>query len=153
MHLTLRFLGEIKNGARERLWSQMAAGVGQIAPFTLELRGLGVFPNAKHPKVLWVAVEGAGVSSLVGLNNVAEGAARSVGLNAEKRAFRPHLTLARIRPDESPTNLAAILNEAEIPPGSSFSVTSVSLFQSTLTPQGAIHERLAQEILREATQE
>jgi 2'-5' RNA ligase len=107
IHLTLRFLGEVDEGADRRAraaWSRIAAG---SEPFRLRLTKLGRFPARGGARVLWAGLEetepGAALASLAAR---LESGARELGWEAELRPFRPHLTLARCRrgarPDEPP---------------------------------------------------
>lgn len=94
LHLTLQFLGDV---ARERT-AQLAQAIGQAAagsaPFSLHFQGLGVFGKPSAPSVLWVGVQGE-AEKLGQLQRRIEDAMKTLGFAAEKRSFKPHLTLAR----------------------------------------------------------
>jgi RNA 2',3'-cyclic 3'-phosphodiesterase len=92
MHITLRFAGDIDGRAADELVS-LLAGV-RARPFTVSIQGVGAF-GGREPKVLWAGVEAG--AELETLARAHERAARGAGLEPEGRAFKPHVTLARMR--------------------------------------------------------
>lgn len=92
MHITLRFAGDIDGRTADEFVSFLT-GV-RARPFSVEIRGVGAF-GGREPKVLWAGVEAG--AELEALSRAHERAARGAGLEPEGRAFRPHVTLARIR--------------------------------------------------------
>lgn len=93
LHITLRFAGDIDNPTADEFY-RLLEDVSLVPVFTLRLRGLGTF-GAKEPRLLWAGVEpNEGLSKLHRIN---ERAARAAGLAPERRAFKPHVTLARLR--------------------------------------------------------
>lgn len=94
LHLTLHFLGDVDDGCRTALKESLrAVGCG---PFTITIRGTGVFPPRGRPSVLWAGV--AESSPLVELHAAVGLAIESVGLEVECRPYVPHVTLARLTP-------------------------------------------------------
>jgi RNA 2',3'-cyclic 3'-phosphodiesterase len=105
LHLTLRFFGDVNGGIARELEAELN-GVDADA-FEISLTGLGVF-GGDDPKVLW-----AGVSanpSLDALARAHERAARNAGLAPEKRPFKAHVTLTRLR-GASPVQVASFLGQ------------------------------------------
>lgn len=100
IHLTLKFLGEVPDPGVLELETRLDAAVrGRPAP-RLALTGLGAFPNARRPRVLWMGLhEEPQGAALAPLQEAIEAAAESLGWEREKRAFQPHLTLGRVRED------------------------------------------------------
>ena len=90
LHLTLRFIGEVERPMAE----DIAAELGRIRfePFTLALSGVGKFEKHRHG-TLWAGV--APKDPLKALNAKVERACQSAGLEPERRAYHPHITLAR----------------------------------------------------------
>ena len=104
-HFTLRFLGATQAETRDRIVAVLnAATCG--APFTIRFNELGAFPRANRARILWLGID-QGAERMIQLAAIAEGAARSVGFDAESREFRPHLTLSRIDPPVSVATLIA----------------------------------------------
>ena len=92
LHITLRFFGDVSARMANELTSLLADI--EVDGFELRLEGLGTF-GGSDPRVIW-----AGVSDSPGLELLARAndrAARAVGLAAEPRAFKAHVTLARLR--------------------------------------------------------
>jgi 2'-5' RNA ligase len=58
IHLTLKFLGNIERSRVSAVGAQMDVSAGQTGTFRLHARGIGVFPNRRHPRVLWVGLGG-----------------------------------------------------------------------------------------------
>lgn len=105
-HLTLRFLGWIDQTEYERFLHGMA-DVEEVGAFRVHLGALGGFPKPRRATVVWVGVE-QGSEGLERLNRVCEQAAQGIGLDAEERPYRPHLTLARVHPPADISDLVEV---------------------------------------------
>ena len=90
-HLTLKFAGDIDNRTADEFASEL--GLISLDVFEMQLVGLGTF-GGNDPKTLWAGV--APCPALDQLQRAHERAARNAGLPAEKRQFKPHVTLARL---------------------------------------------------------
>lgn len=132
-HITLRFLGTVDQVTYERFLS--ALDVADVGPFRVRLGGVGAFPNARHATVVWVAVE-EGERELESLNEVSEEAAQSAGLPVDERPFRPHLSLARVRP---PADVRAL---AGTPVGLGWRCDRVVVYRSDTGRGGARYDPL-----------
>jgi 2'-5' RNA ligase len=139
IHLTLRFLGEVSpvDDARQReTWRRAVAGHPR---FRFRVGGVGVFPAASRPRVLWVGVaESSPTPVMVPLAAALESAARELGFESEERPFRAHLTLARAQREGRPSapGLADVVIASDVP------AEEVVLFRSELHPDGARYSRL-----------
>jgi 2'-5' RNA ligase len=135
-HLTLRFLGDTPPDRLERLREELrAAEVGSRTAVGFD--GLGAFPRAARASVLWLGVE-EGADALCALAERMEATARRAGFPAEKRPFRPHLTLSRIQP---PRDVRPLIER--VPPLSErMPVDAVVLFLSHLGRAPARYEEL-----------
>ncbi len=141
MHLTLRFLGDVPEAELNRLGERLTLAYRDVASFRLAVVKTGVFPNMRRPKVVWVGVEPL-EGGLQSVWKIAESAAVDSGLKPEKRRFRPHLTVARIRDERKLGTLPELLGEEHRFSGGEFEVARVSLFSSRLTPKGPIYRQL-----------
>jgi 2'-5' RNA ligase len=140
-HLTLLFLGEIAPADVAGLIDRFRSAVARHSPFRVELRGLGVFPNAARPRILWAGV-GEGAEELVRLARTLRDAAGALA-PADDRPFSPHLTLLRLRGPQDVERAGRALARAG---GQSFGttrVTEVLLKSSELGREGAVHRVVA----------
>jgi RNA 2',3'-cyclic 3'-phosphodiesterase len=133
IHLTLRFIGEVD---RHRAGDIHAALGGIHHPrFEIVLNGLGTFDRRGLPEAVW-----AGVSPhepLKALHKKVDQALARVGVEPEQRAYLPHITLARLkRSSGTVRNLLEQWGGLSSPP---FPVDRFSLFESQLTPEGAVY--------------
>jgi len=141
IHLTLRFLGEIDEDQAGRIIDILDSEYACVRPFTLQVCGVGAFPNARRPSVLWVGCEPA-EGPLERVQQAAETAARAVGLAPEAKVFRAHLTLARVKDWRASGPVSEALDQAKGFDAGEFEAAGVALFRSRLMPSGAVYERL-----------
>ena len=93
LHVTVEFFGAVAEEGIPGLAQALGRAAAGAEGFPLRLAGVGTFGGARHPRVLWLGVESAGLGELHG--RVAA-ALREGGWEPEARAFAPHLTLGRI---------------------------------------------------------
>jgi 2'-5' RNA ligase len=144
IHLTLKFLGDIAAAKISDITSTIEEASREIAPFSLEVKGLGVFPNFKRVRVVWVGVRGD-TSRLKLLQQRIESNLVPFGFARESRPFTPHLTLARVRERIAPTeqqSFGQLIAGASFEAAHQFTVDSINLMHSQLTREGAIYRQL-----------
>ncbi len=95
LHLTMKFLGEVDASRLDEIGATVGAVAARHAATDVTVSGLGAFPNSRRPRVLWIGAERS--SRLELLAHDLEQACETLGFEAEGRAFRPHITLGRIR--------------------------------------------------------
>ncbi|MCI4326531.1 MAG: RNA 2',3'-cyclic phosphodiesterase [Thermoplasmata archaeon] len=140
-HLTLKFLGEISVPLAESLGAAVRSAVASLAPFSLELRGVGAFPDASHPRVVWAGV-GEGAERVTDLAHRVDEAGTTVGVRPEPRPFTPHVTLLRVR---GPRDTARAQEWLACGPEHVFGRTEVRdvvLTSSELRREGAVHRAI-----------
>ena len=98
IHLTLKFLGQVPSDQLSLITSSLRTAVTTYAPFTLEVKGAGCFPNVHRPRVVWVGVQ-ENEHRLHALQRAVENAIAPLGYPTEIRDFTPHLTLGRLARD------------------------------------------------------
>lgn len=96
LHLTLRFLGEIPKDDLNKLYLGCQSAVSNIDPFGFSCEGLGMFPNERSPRVVWLGIK-KGEEELKELVYRLENGLVKQGFQKEKRDYKPHLTLGRIK--------------------------------------------------------
>jgi len=137
MHLTLKFCGDVPEDRVEELIRRCGARARGVEPFDAAIAGLGAFPNAREARILWAGVVD-GVSELARLARKLDAACARLGVERERRPYRPHLTLGRLR---QPRRIA--VERLVGPERIAFRVGEVVCFQSRLSPRGAEHVPLA----------
>lgn len=145
IHLTLKFLGEVPQERVPEMVKAIEEAVDGIKPFSLELNGLGVFPNARQPRVFWVGV-GGDLERLKTLQGNADVTLGALGFEEEQREFTAHLTLARMRDDAAPDQKRAfgeLVGRTSFESRHRFTVHGVNLMRSQLKPTGAVYTALA----------
>lgn len=138
-HLTLKFLGDIDESQIETIGQALADALHPFQRFTINAKGLGVFPNVKRPRVLWVGLVG---SPLTTLALAVEAALVPLGFPREEKAFTPHLTIGRWRQTERADRVLgeALKSWTYFDLGATV-VDEIILFESVLKPAGAIYNR------------
>jgi 2'-5' RNA ligase len=140
LHVTLKFIGEVAPAKLEGMRGALGA-IRSDALADLKFRGLGFFPNANHPRVLWAGVDAS--PNLTALAGDIDRALESQGIAREQRAFAPHLTLARFEPPGLHERLRiAIQKNAEREFGS-LQTREFHLIESKLKPSGAEYTTIA----------
>lgn len=141
LHFTLRFFGDLTRDEIERasrVLDEVAAGA---VSFDLELSGLGVFPNWKRPRVLWVG-SGRGGPVLEALARSLERGFRDVRLGKSDKRFVAHLTLGRWRVSRG-LDLGEARRECDsVESVGWFKVKDVGVIGSELGPRGSTYSRL-----------
>jgi len=144
IHLTLKFLGNIDQEKVSPITKAMSEAAQGISPFRLEIGGLGAFPNLRRPQVVWVGLGGE-VERLASLQRAIDHSLAALGFPKESRPFTAHLTLGRLREmasTEERRRMAEALLAAKVEEVFPFQVAEISLMRSTLTPKGAIYNRI-----------
>lgn len=139
LHLTLRFLGDVEVERLERVSAAVRAAAAGTPAFMLATSGVGAFPNARRPRVVWVGVEAG--PELFELQSALERELELAGFPRERRPFRPHLTMGRIRDPEGAAGLSEALSALTVPREETLAA-EVRVMKSTLAPGGAVHEVL-----------
>jgi len=144
LHWTLNFLGNVEQGEMGEIILAMTAATRDLAPFEVEVRGVGAFPNPDRPRTLWLGA-GRGGEEMGKLHAALAAELESLGFRPEGRRYRPHLTLGRVRDSSHGlVELAAILRELADQQAGIVPVATVNLFASRLGQQGPRYELLAE---------
>jgi len=106
LHLTLKFLGEVDETDLYDVCKAAQKAVAESIRFSVHVVGVGAFPNAQRPRVIWAGI-GEGADELTFLHDLLEEEYRSQGYPREDRPFTPHLTLGRMRQPKPTPQLAA----------------------------------------------
>lgn len=142
MHLTLKFLGEIPESQVPDINAALIAAVGNTSRFRLVIEGVGAFPNPRNARVVWIGISGD-VEKLMTLQTVVEDAMVQLGMERENRAFKPHITLGRIKYIRSKQSWMGALEQVKDVKLPGFEVNTVSLMKSELKRTGAEYTEIA----------
>lgn len=142
LHLTLKFLGDLKPDKILAVKTCMDKAVMKMPVFRLAASGIGVFPSIKSPKIIWAGVSGQTdvLDKLV--NRVENSLFDNLGFKKEKKKFLPHLTVARIKKPMLPKKTIQLLQDFKMFHCKKFKVCKITIFQSELKPSGAVHKKL-----------
>ncbi len=140
IHLTLKFLGSVSMELIAKIEKTLDGLAKDHRAFQLELKNLGAFPKLEYPRVIWVGIEGNSEQS-ISLAQDLEKRLIKVGFLPEKRTFKPHLTLGRVRSNRKRNQLIKLLQSVTLTP-KTMQAEKLTLFKSTLTPSGAIYQPL-----------
>ncbi len=135
LHMTLAFVGAVP-GNRLAALDRALQRIRQV-PFELALRGVGHFPGRGSPRVLWAGVRQA--EELARLHGAVHRQVRAAGFELERRKFRPHVTLARLRMADT-DEVARFLGDAGAYASKAWTVDGFELWRSDLQPEGARYE-------------
>ena len=135
VHLTMKFFGNVDPARAPVISAAAACVVKEFSPIQIEVGKTGVFPRPSRPQVLWIGVEDAS-GALLKLQQRLEDEFAVAGFPKEDRAFRPHLTIARIRKTQNADRLAQI--HLGLPfSGVPVRLDELILFRSELSPKGS----------------
>jgi 2'-5' RNA ligase len=143
IHLTLKFLGEVKAEEIPALKAALDDVARNHHPLRIELGGLGCFPNLRRPRVIWVGVKSL-KEELAQLAREIEEKLDRLGFQPEKRKFTGHLTLGRVKTTSLKLDLNGPFREVEAECLGSLNIDVILLMKSKLTPRGAIYEVISE---------
>jgi len=137
MHLTLKFLGDAEAPKIEEIKKVLDEVSSENGPFEISLFKLGAFPGLDRPRVIWIGVD-AGCAEVEKLAKFIEEKIENLGFPKNQSPINAHITLGRVKSGKNKAPLKEKLLSTEAEP-KSCKVKSITLFQSSLTPQGAVH--------------
>lgn len=143
IHLTLKFLGDINVGQIDDIGAAMADAAEDCPPLTLAVDGIGFFPGMRRPRVIWLGLGGQ-IQALQNLQRNLEDRLATLGFAKEKRSFKAHLTLGRMREAVDPAIIGRAAEQYAELGNPQFTADRMILFRSDLQPSGAVYSQLKQ---------
>jgi 2'-5' RNA ligase len=137
-HLSLGFIGEVDFDQQDSISTALAKIKNKA--FDLSLGGMGLFPNTKSPRVIWVGVKKS--EELLKLQKKVEFQLSQIGISKEHKKFRPHITIGRVKSNKI-KRIGDYIAHYDMFRTGSFDIQGFSLFQSKLTPSGAIYSKVS----------
>ena len=140
MHVTLRVLGQVTEPMVAAIQDGLESILRTVAPFEVTAAGLGVFPDPRHPRVVWVGMRDEG-GALGHLHEAISGVLVRMGFNLDEKPFRSHVTIGRVKGGDGEA-LAACLAESGERTYGAFPVREIACYRSDLRPSGADYRML-----------
>lgn len=140
LHLTLVFLGWTDPPLQSRIEAVIQRAAAGIPPFTLKVNGMGVFPKLRSPKVIWAGV--AEEEPLMTLQQALAEEIGAAGIALERRPYRPHLTLGRVREGNVPEPFTRWISQEKGARIGECAASQVMLMESRLRPEGSVYDSL-----------
>jgi len=142
IHLTVLFMGDVREGDISAIAREIEQVCYGFHPFDIFLKGLGFFPDRRRPRVLWAGYDGD-IERMSSLRDVLQERLMPFEIKEDKRQFAPHLTLGRFR---NPGKGAPVLDETitryQGLSSTAFRIHELILFKSELRPQGTQYNSL-----------
>jgi RNA 2',3'-cyclic 3'-phosphodiesterase len=142
LHLTLKFLGQVKTSRLPQLSKAAAAATSGLSTFEVSIEETGVFPNPRRPRVLWLGVKDDS-GTLAELHRRLEEACAGEGFAKEQRRFHPHLTLARLRNPQEAQELVTAHQQLSFEPVA-VKIAELLVIRSELSPNGSRYSVISQ---------
>jgi 2'-5' RNA ligase len=143
LHITLRFLGNVADDVLHTTCELVAATAAEIAPFDFAVRGLQCMPpHGRRLRMIWARVRDLG-QSILPLYERLEIPCDGLGLPGEDRAYKPHITLGRIKFARNP---GKIRSQVEALGERDFGLVhahEVVAYTSALTREGPVYTAVA----------
>ena len=139
IHLTLKFFGNVEVKRIEKISAAAERAVKEFSTFQIGIGGTGVFPRPSRPQVLWIGVNDTS-GQLSALQERFENECAAEGFAKEDRAYKPHLTIARLRkPEVTLANAHLKMLFEPIP----IDFKEIVIFRSELSPKGSKYTTLS----------
>ena len=147
MHITLKFLGEIKEKRLNKVFEAVERITIERDSFSIEIKGAGIFPDKGSPRVIWIGIK-EGSIELTQMAKELEKKLSEQGFPQEGKKWMPHITLGRVKQLKDEEIIRKLITEERHTPGGKAKVKEVTVMQSHLTPRGAIYSSLQRFSLR-----
>lgn len=139
IHVTMRFLGDVRIDNIEKIFDAMKKVT--FAPFDVKIQGVGAFPDARYPRVVWAGIT-QGANDLRSISSQLEPHLTALGFAPDPKGFSPHLTIARVRSGRNKMELAKFIDERKEFEFGTIRAACLRLKKSVLTPRGPIYSTL-----------
>lgn len=141
IHLTLKFLGNVPEKDIDRIKDVLSDLSKRYSRFEAEVKGLGVFPSEKSPRVVWAGVD-KGRENIKSICGDLEEKLAQIGFPKEERGFTPHFTLGRVKYIKDTKKFAEKISTHKSDFIDKIDIKDISLIKSKLTPEGSVYEAL-----------
>ena len=135
-HITLKFLGSVESQKIESLSSALVDLVKQLSAFEITYDSLGVFPNLRNPRVIWIGTKFNQI--VLDMQSGVEQICLDIGFQKEEHAFHPHITLGRVKGTHNIARLTEAIKTVTFESIQS-RCSELLLMKSDLRPSGSIY--------------
>ena len=136
----MKFLGEVPEDKINEVFSATEKALEGAKKFTMSLKGTGVFPNLRRPRVIWVG-SGSGEEELSHMAKRIEEEMEKIGFPKEKRKFSAHFTIGRVKSAKNIEKLMELVESSDFQT-EKIEVNEVVVMKSQLHSAGAIYTPL-----------
>ncbi len=142
IHLTIVFMGNMQEEQIKPIQDVVKDVCQEYGPFSIGIKGIGLFGNRRNPRVLWIGLDGA-IDRMGYFRDDLQEKLKRFGIKEEKRRFKPHLTLGRFRKGaRTGTHLNDLLSKYHDLTSLECTIKELVLFKSDLNPGGAVYSKL-----------
>lgn len=139
LHFTVKFLGDISDSQAKEVDSRLRKLT--LRGSTVQVKGIGAFPNASRPNVIWVGVAQEDEGRVLPIAQPVIAALEGIG-KEDNRPYRPHATIARVRSSRNIQSLAEVIHSNEYTVFGNTSISALKLKSSALTSSGPVYTDL-----------
>ncbi len=139
IHVTMRFLGDVRIENVDKICEAMKKAL--FTPFDVKIQGVGAFPDARYPRVVWAGIT-QGANDLRSISSQLEPHLTALGFAPDPKGFSPHLTIARVRGGRNKAELAKFIADRKDFSFGTIRAACLRLKKSVLTPNGPIYSTL-----------
>ena len=140
LHFNLKFFGKKTESEIKKIESTVKKVLKKHKPFKLKIEGSGAFPGGNYIRVIWIGTKNS--EELTELVNELEEAFSKINIEKEKRKFKAHLTIGRVRSNKNQERLIKKINELKEVEIGEFEIEELILFESKLSPKGPTYIEL-----------
>ncbi|MCX6344063.1 MAG: RNA 2',3'-cyclic phosphodiesterase [Armatimonadetes bacterium] len=142
-HVTLKFLGDIREDALTQIFSAVNEAAAQLEPFDISFSGLGAFPNPSRARVIWVSID-EGKEQMRKLAEAVDAALAKVGYAKEEKAFKAHVTIGRVKDNKGLGGFARGIDKIDAKDFGRMRVTGIAVMQSELQKTGPVYSQMSE---------
>jgi RNA 2',3'-cyclic 3'-phosphodiesterase len=141
-HITVRFLGDVQQAMSAQLIDALSSRDFTLPTFNYAITSIGVFDSPRKARVLWAGLDQ--LDEFRALRSEVDRILATLGFESERRAFSPHLTLARFRePQDISASVEELRQLTDVCTIERYRAEEVALYSSKLSPQVATHTKRA----------
>ncbi|MBI2666431.1 RNA 2',3'-cyclic phosphodiesterase [Candidatus Woesearchaeota archaeon] len=140
LHFTVKFLGNIQESKIDEIAKKIDDL--QLSSFSIQARGVGVFPSVEHIQTIWVGAENGTLTLLLKKVN------SLFDYQHARKEDTPHATLARVKSEKNKEKLKEVVKRFSQTNFGEIKVEKIILYESELTPQGPVYKIIKEIFLK-----